>query len=78
VKIKAMNVDRINGYRRSTSGVFVSDRGMIVKMLAEHKIPSDEKYPYLPQGRELEIIERARKLQQAVLLVGPTGVGKRY
>lgn len=76
MQIRALEVKKINGYRLSSSGVYVPDKEMVRDILAQRKIAPDLNYPYKPQGKEVEELERARRLQQAVLLVGPTGVGK--
>ena len=76
MRFRELHIDTLNGYRRTLSGVYAPDREMVGKMLQQRMIGPDEKYPYMPQGREIEFIDRAIRIGQPILLLGPTGVGK--
>lgn len=68
--------ERINGSRKTSKGVYVPHQEEIRKILSR-MVPKAEDLPeYVPQGNELKVIEVARANRKAVLLSGPTGVGK--
>lgn len=73
----------LDGYRQTRSGIYVPDKNTIAQTLAAAKIPSETTIPYKPQltangpeRDELHSLDFARRTGSAVLLVGPTGVGK--
>ncbi len=76
VQVKTLALDRINGYRRTSAGVYVPDNDMAKRLLEAKKISPDKQLPYKAQGDEVEEIEAARSNQHSVLIVGPTGTGK--
>lgn len=65
---------RIPGYDRKPSGVYVPNDELMGAALKKAMI--EKPIRYLPQGAEINSLEVARKTSHAVLLVGPTGVGK--
>jgi MoxR-like ATPase len=75
-RVKVLQPDRLNGDRRTGKGVYVPTKKSISKTLEGFIPKKDELPPYVSQGNELKIIEAARKGKKAVLLSGPTGVGK--
>jgi MoxR-like ATPase len=69
--------ERLNGLRKTDRGIYVPTKETIGNYVKKH-VPSLENLParYVEQGNEKKILEASRKGQKAVLLSGPTGVGK--
>ena len=78
MEVRHIAVDRINGFERRPSGVYVPGKAELKKVLDKAKSDLEKKAPinYLPFGNEINSLGIAKKISQAVLLVGPTGVGK--
>lgn len=74
--VKHISIDRINGFERRPSGIYVPTKETLKKTLENAKVPSDEKIKYVPHGNEEQSLEIAKKIHQGVLIAGPTGVGK--
>jgi len=77
VRLKVVLPERLNGLRRTGRGVYVATQESIRAELDKF-IPGLDSLParYVPQGNEKQRLEIARKNGNAVLLSGPTGVGK--
>ncbi len=77
MEIKVLLPERLNGLRRTERGIYVPTKESIGNYLKKH-VPKLEELParYIEQGYEKAVLEASRKSQKAVLLSGPTGVGK--
>jgi|GEM_PF-5966935 len=72
-----IELKNINGHRRLPSGVYAPTKEALQSVLERCKIAPEPAIPYMPQGREMESMDIYRKTGKSVLLVGPTGKGKR-
>ncbi len=75
--LKIVLPEEIDGLRKTDKNVYVFNAKSIRKLLQSF-VPNVDKLParYVPQGKEVEVLEDARKNGLSVLLSGPTGVGK--
>ncbi len=77
MEIKILLPERLNGLKRTERGIYVPTKESIGNALKK-LIPKLDKLParYIEQNNERHRLDAARKSQRAVLLSGPTGVGK--
>ncbi len=76
MKVTHLALDRINGFERRPSGVYIPTKESLRGVLEKARIPEEEEINYISQGNERQSLEIAKKIGQSALLVGPTGVGK--
>ncbi|MEW6748338.1 MAG: AAA family ATPase [Candidatus Micrarchaeota archaeon] len=67
---------RINGHVRGKNGIYIPRKESLVESLKDRIIQPEPKIDYIQQKNEESAMEVYRKTRNAVLLVGPTGVGK--